>query len=105
MTAPYQHEPWEGDPADAALRQWIVAWRSHVEEDTAKPSLRFALHIGGEAVRLQSEGVSRVELVRMFAAVGHDGVCICGLRPAELPGRPPMLETRGKRRARRVGQA
>lgn len=106
MTAPYQHEPWEGDPAEAALTQWITAWRTNHPEPEPRPSTRFSLHLGQEALKFQAEGVGRADLVRMFAAVGYDGVCICGASPEEMPGRAPMLETSPRRRRpRRAGAA
>lgn len=82
MTKPYSHfEPWERDGAHLAIDGWLRAYReSH--PDAGLPSLGFAEHLGGEAVQAAVEGTPKVELMRIYAAAGYDGVCGgCGITP------------------------
>jgi hypothetical protein len=72
-----QHEPWEHDPAHQALDQWIYAWRRE-RPDEDLPKIAFTIHIGREA-REVAEGMGKVELLRLFAAAGFDGQCVCGI--------------------------
>lgn len=77
-----EYEPWQSDPAHLAINQWIGAWREEHAKDDRPPSLTFANHLGREAVAMQTEGVTRLEMQRTFAALGRAGVCICDL-PAD----------------------
>ena len=82
MTKPYAHfEPWERDAAHLAIEGWLRAYQeSH--PDAGLPSLGFADHLGREAVQAMNEGTPRLELHRVYAAAGYDGVCGgCGITP------------------------
>jgi len=81
MTSPYRvYEPWEHDAAHHAIDGWLAAYReSH--PDAGLPSLAFAEHLGREAIAAAME-TPRIELQRVYAAAGHDGVCGgCGIPP------------------------
>lgn len=83
MSTARQFEDWEQDPAHEALRQWIAAWRSQRPE-AMRPGPEFSRHIGEEAVALMA-GMGKVELLRLFAAAGFDGQCVCGLDWTNVP--------------------
>jgi hypothetical protein len=72
---------WENDSPHHACWQWITAWREDHPDDP-RPSWRFAEHLGRCALAFHAEGMSRVELARLFSASGHDGTCACG-EPAQ----------------------
>lgn len=83
MTAPYQDfAAWEHDHAHLAIVQWITAWRDG-NKYALQPPIRFAQHLGREAVAMQNEGMERIEMQRIFAAAGYDGRCICDLKPTD----------------------
>lgn len=71
------------DVPEKACQSWIVAWRD-ANRTAHKPPLTFARHLGVDAVGLWREDVGVVELQRVFAAAGYDGVCMCGLTPAQV---------------------
>lgn len=83
MKAP-QWDRWEHDPAHQACQQWVTAWRSQ-NPDADLPRVGFTIHIGNEARELAS-GMSKVELLRLFASAGHDGQCVCGMDWTEAAG-------------------
>lgn len=83
MTAPYRHfDPWEFDHAHLAITQWLKAWRES-NSDSPLPPTTFGAHLGREAVELANTEIGQVEIQRLFAAYGHDGVCMCGLKPGD----------------------
>lgn len=73
-------EPWElndGDDALHAVRQWSRAW--HQENPGAfSPPLRFAQHLGREALDLMEAKTPRKDMAQTFWEAGFDGVCMCG---------------------------
>ena len=75
-------EVWEHDAAHLAVDQWINAWRSN-NPGAHLPPIRFAQHLGREAVAMQNENVARTEMQRIFATYGYDAVCVCGIAPTE----------------------
>jgi hypothetical protein len=81
------YESWEHDSAHQACQQWITAWRTHHPDDP-HPARRFAQHLGEDALQMQQAGVPHIEILRIFAASGHDGDCPCG-RPAVPAERTP----------------
>lgn len=81
---PARWDRWENDDAHQGLQQWITAWRKTVDPSTPRPSWRFAEHLGREAVTTSGQGVTRVDLLRLFAAAGYDGLCLCGRTPDEV---------------------
>lgn len=73
------------DPAQALCLAWVRAWRAAAGAGAALPSLRFAAHLGREAVRLVASGATfEAAEGRVVAAAGR-GVCLCGQRRADPP--------------------
>lgn len=89
MSTGRQHEPWEHDNAHQALGQWIYAWRQQ-HPDAQLPGIAFTLHIGREA-REVAEGMGKVELLRLYAAAGFDGQCVCGLDFTAKPANTQII--------------
>ncbi len=83
MSAPYRHfESWEHDKAHLAVTQWIREWRLEHPGVPLPPS-SFGAHLGREALELAAGEIGQVEIQRIFSTYGHDGVCMCGLKPGD----------------------
>ncbi len=88
MSAPWRgpvvrDEAWEHDPPHQALLQWVRAYRE-TRPHAALPGLEFTKHVGIEAVDL-ADGLSPVELQRLFWEAGRDAECVCGMPVGDRP--------------------
>ncbi len=88
MTGPWRgpavrEEPWEGNPPHQALQQWVRSYRE-ARPSAGLPGLEFTKHIGLHAVEL-AEGMGRIELLRLFSAMGREAECVCGMVVGDRP--------------------
>lgn len=75
-------DDWESDAASLGITQWVRTWREE-NPRAGHPPLRFARHLGREAVELMDGGESSFEIQRIFSTFGREGVCVCGLAPGD----------------------